>query len=201
MRLLILGAAAAFSVPAAAQEATASYPTGARVEALIGYESANLDTVLEDGDDDYSFSDSKDFVYGVGFGYDFAAGGAVVGLEAEYMESGGGGCAIDGDELEVACVAYGRDLYAGVRVGVPVSSNTLIYAKGGYANARAALATADLDEDIDFDLDENLHGIRAGAGVELSFSQNMFAKAEYRYTNYEAGFSKHQGVIGIGFRF
>lgn len=117
------------------------------------------------------------------------------------MESGGGACVVDNDALEVACVAYGRDLYAGVRVGLPVSSKALLYAKGGYANTRAALATADVDDGIEFDLKENLDGIRAGAGLEIAFGRNLFGKAEYRYSNYEAGFTKHQGVIGLGFRF
>lgn len=75
MRLLILVAAAAFSVPATAHEAMASYPTGARVEALVGYEGAALDFDIDDEDEVYSFSESKDMIYGAGIGYDFAAGG------------------------------------------------------------------------------------------------------------------------------
>jgi outer membrane immunogenic protein len=29
----------------------------------------------------------------------------------------------------------------------------------------------------------------------------MFVRAEYRYSNYENDFSRHQGVIGLGVRF
>jgi outer membrane immunogenic protein len=47
----------------------------------------------------------------------------------------------------------------------------------------------------------NADGIRAGAGLEYALGQNLFVKAEYRYSNYEAGVERNQVVGGFGFRF
>ena len=38
-------------------------------------------------------------------------------------------------------------------------------------------------------------------GNGCSLGPNSFAKTEYRYSNYEQGFEKHQVVAGFGFRF
>jgi outer membrane immunogenic protein len=138
--------------------------------------------------------------YGVQGGYDFNAGGAVIGLELEASDATTEECVgnviVAGDEL---CDKAGRDLYAGIRVGAEVSPGTLLYAKGGYTNGRAVETyedgTADYKDSV------NLDGIRAGAGVEHQFGSNVFVKAEYRYSNYEAGVERHQVVGGVGFRF
>ena len=73
----------------------------------------------------------------------------------------------------------------------------MVYAKAGYTNARfkvrstvAALNAAD-----------NLDGVRLGAGVEHMLGDRAFVKAEYRYSNYEAGAERHQAVLGFGYRF
>ena len=51
------------------------------------------------------------------------------------------------------------------------------------------------------DLDD-LDGIRAGAGVEWQFRNSPLSiRAEYRYTNYELGVERHQGTLGLAFRF
>ena len=91
----------------------------------------------------------------------------------------------------------------------------MLYAKGGYTNARldvtADNGTATTDENFQLD------GWRVGAGVEKSLSSNTYAKLEYRYSNYtKADFQfangavtdtfdvdtdRHQIVAGVGFRF
>ena len=43
--------------------------------------------------------------------------------------------------------------------------------------------------------------LRVGAGVEQQLGTNLYAKAEYRYSNYEAGIERHQVLGGVGFRF
>ena len=68
--------------------------------------------------------------------------------------------------------------------------------------------------------DLGLDGLRFGAGVEQSFGSNVYAKLEYRYTNYSLGdldvageeidlgdaldfvnSDRHQVLVGIGYRF
>lgn len=119
--------------------------------------------------------------FGVAGGYDFRTGGAVIGVELEAAES----TVSDGG------VEAGRDLYAGARIGGVVGERGLLYAKVGYTNARASFGG----------LGVNFDGIRAGAGVEWMLGGNLSIRGEYRYSNYEDGLSRHQGVIGLGFRF
>lgn len=179
------------AAPAMAQDASPF--TGPRIEGLVGWDRAQVeDGGREDG-----------VGYGVGVGYDFQMGGAVVGVEGEAAASTTDECVADaittGDEL---CFKAKRDLYAGARVGAVVGSNTLLYAKGGYTNARFGV---DYDDggagDDDYSLSRNLDGIRAGAGVEHAIGPNSYVKAEYRYSNYEDGFQRHQALAGFGFRF
>ena len=188
---LMTGAAAISATPASAQE-TAPF-SGVRVEGIVGYDT----TDVED-------ENSSGIAYGAGVGYDFQVGGLVAGIEAEASDSTLDECVSDvdlvGDEL---CVQAGRDLYVGGRIGAAVSRNVLLYAKAGYTNARVAIDYEDgtAGTALDFEEGENLDGIRAGAGLEFALGPNSFAKAEYRYSNYEQGFDRHQVVAGFGFRF
>jgi outer membrane immunogenic protein len=180
-------AASALATPALAQESAPF--TGFRVEGLVGYDKLKAD------------GDSRDGVaYGVGAGYDFQLGGMVAGIEGEYMDSNTDGCETQG--TSTACLTAKRDLYVGGRIGAAVTPSTLLYAKAGYTNARLGgsftdTATPALNES----LSDNLDGVRVGAGVEQKLGANLYAKAEYRYSNYEAGLERHQVLGGIGFRF
>ena len=188
---LLAGAAAISATPASAQEATPF--SGVRVEGIVGYDT----TDVED-------ENSSGIAYGAGVGYDFQMGGLVAGIEAEASDSTLDECVSDvdlvGDEL---CVQAGRDLYVGGRIGAAVSRNVLLYGKAGYTNARVALDYEDgtAATALDFEEGENLDGVRVGAGLEFALGPNSFAKAEYRYSNYEQGFDRHQVVAGFGFRF
>ena len=189
MRKFIVAALLAGSVatPALAQEAAPF--TGLRVEGLVGYDTTDVEGEGSDG-----------VAYGVGVGYDMQAGSAVFGIEGEATESTIDECVDDaiavGDTL---CANLGRDLYVGGRVGAVVGGSTLLYAKAGYTNTRVkadyTLGTTNTVEG------DNLDGIRVGAGAEFALGPNTFAKAEYRYSNYEQGFDRHQGLVGVGFRF
>jgi outer membrane immunogenic protein len=183
--------AGTIATPAFAQNA----PTfqGPRVEAQIGYDSVDVEGESSDG-----------LSYGVALGYDFQRGGAVFGIEAEAADSSADQCVtgvtVATDEL---CAAAGRDLYIGGRIGAAVSPRVLLYAKAGYTNARVRLDYEDGTAGTvnDFSIGENLDGVRVGAGLEFALSSNAFLRTEYRYSNYEQGFDRHQGVAGIGFRF
>ena len=185
--LLVAGVA----TPAFAQSGATF--TGPRVEAIVGWDhSGRKDTGHNNG-----------VTYGVGAGYDFQMGGAVVGVEGEASDATTDRCAHDvsvtGDAL---CFKAKRDLYVGGRVGAVVGSNTLLYAKAGYTNGRFGLDYKDGGTGAaNFKSGRNLDGYRIGAGVEHAIGTRSFVKAEYRYSNYQDGFDRHQVVAGVGFRF
>jgi len=193
MRILILAAlaAGAFAAPAHAQDAAPF--TGPRVEGIVGWDRSQVPGDRTDG-----------VAYGVGLGYDFQAGNAVLGIEAEAADSTSDKC-VSGAFLttDTLCAKSGRDLYVGGRIGAAVAPSTLIYAKAGYSNARVRIGydTGVAGNVGDFTTHGNYDGIRVGAGVEQKIGANAYVKAEYRYTNYEQDLVKHQAVVGFGFRF
>ncbi len=190
-------AAAAATTPAFAQE-NAPF-TGVHVEALGGYDNV-------EGDDG--------FAYGIGAGFDFQAGSAIIGVEGEYMDSTtrerDRDVFVAGDRLRNSAA---RDLYVGARLGFEAAPGTLIYGKAGYTNARIKTRYNDGAGTV-FTDGNNLDGYRLGVGVEKKFSlfgPSGFVKAEYRYSNYgnlnvgnaniDVDADRHQGIIGIGARF
>ncbi len=224
--ILILASAsvAAIAVPAAAQDNSPF--TGPRIEGTVGYDiskaGSDVDNDLNDEDD----QSIDGLIYGVAAGYDFAVGDRVtLGLEAELTDSSASTEVNDGDLEDLgfgANLETGRDIYLGARVGYVANNNLLLYAKGGYTNARYDLLADDGTTEIETDLD--LDGWRAGAGVEYALSNNLFVRTEYRYSNYSEGefdfedndffnddtgesgrfdadLDRHQVMVGVGVRF
>lgn len=205
MRYVILGVllATAAASPALAQDEPAPF-TGAHVEALAGYDHVGG-----------SGSDGRDgLAYGIGAGYDFQLGGAVLGLEGEFSDSTtaarDSNIALTGDSARYAA---DRDLYVGARVGFAVAPRTLLYAKGGYTNAQFK-TTYDNGTGTTVITRNTLDGYRLGAGIEQKmnlFGPSGFIKAEYRYSNYrnlnagpsnvDIDLDRHQVMAGIGVRF
>jgi outer membrane immunogenic protein len=174
--------AATISTPAFAQDAATNFG-GGYVGVVGGVDNINADGESETG-----------FIYGVNAGYDFQTGSAVFGIEGEATLSTASEC----DTSVNLCAEAGRDLYIGGRAGLPVASSVLAYVKAGYTNARAHL-----EDTIGTDIDSvNLDGVRGGVGLEYNNGTSPFTvRLEYRYSNYESDFSRHQGVLGVGFRF
>ena len=216
--LLVAGSMVTLSSPALAQNAVEGTFTGPRVEGLVGYDvskaGSDIDNDIND-DDDQSIDG---FNYGIGIGYDFNAGGVVLGLEGELTDSTAETEFDDGDieNFGLGDVETGRDLYVGARAGVLASPDLLVYAKGGYTNARYNLNSAFDGEEYRARIDAD--GFRVGAGAEYALSERTFAKLEYRYSNYgeaeldfdgdepdldlgEIDTDRHQVMAGFGFRF
>jgi len=183
MRMVYAAAvfAAVSAAPAFAQDAPATNFSGFHVEAIAG-----LDIVQANGDG------ASGVLHGVSAGYDFRNGNAVFGIEAEAAESTTDDCVNFGANV---CAEAGRDLYVGGRVGTTLADNVLLYAKAGYSNARITLESGGASAGTTLD------GIRGGAGLEWATGTPLVVRAEYRYTNYESDFSRHQGLLGLGLRF
>ncbi|EJL34291.1 outer membrane protein [Novosphingobium sp. AP12] len=190
------------SAPAMAQNVAPVDPfSGFHVEALAGYDVSKAGSSVDDDVNEDNDQSIDGFAYGVGAGYDFRAGNFVVGPEAEVTWSTAKTSFDDGDfeGFGIGNVKTNRDLYVGARVGYVVTPKTMIYAKGGYTNAkfdvRNASGTVTTNRDLDAD------GWRIGAGVEQAISNNVFAKLEYRYSNYEKGELDYRGDFPDGDRF
>lgn len=176
----VLAAAAA---PAAAE--------GFRAEIHGGWDHARANGSGESG-----------IVYGIGAGYDFAIAPKVeLGLDLSADLSSVDECESSVILVnDVACIDAKRDLAAAVRLGYKVSDRGTLYALAGYSNARfrfnyttpAGVTTGD---------SRNLDGFRLGAGYQHDLGENMYAKVEYRYSNYEADVTRHQALMGVGVKF
>jgi outer membrane immunogenic protein len=181
-------AAAGMAAPAFAQdEPAADKPTeftGFKVEALAGYD--------------------EGLVYGLGAGYDVQIGRLVLGAEGELTDSTDKECVASafapGDSF---CAIQGRNIYIGGRIGFAVAPRTLLYGKVGYTNQRVTVdyIAGTPPALASFRVSENLAGIRLGGGIEQKLGRNAYIKGEYRYSDYENNDFKHDGVVGIGFRF
>ncbi|WP_408587016.1 outer membrane protein [Novosphingobium sp.] len=182
-------AASAIAAPAMAQDVSA--PSGPRAEAIVGYDRISLDL------GDYGLGTySKDGVaYGLAVGYDIPTAGSVsFGVDAEVTGSSTKVVFDDGtDRLEVKA---GRDLYVGARVTAAVNPRLNLYAKVGYTNAR--ISAEYNGEGLG---GENGDGVRFGVGGQLAIMQRSYLSLEYRYSNYEGGFSRNQVLAGLGVRF
>ena len=216
--ILATASAGALATPALAQDANPF--TGPRAEVLLGYDIAQAGSSVDNDVNENDDQSIDGLTYGAGIGYDFAAGeNLVVGLEGEYLDSTAKTEFTAGDFENIGLggrVDAGRDLYVGARVGYRVAPTTLVYAKGGYSNARFNILARDGETETRRDIDTD--GFRVGAGIEQAVSDNVFAKVEYRYSNYSEGeidfrddiadsdrfnvdLDRHQIMAGVGVRF
>ena len=191
--LITLMAGAAFA--ATATPAAAAATSGFRVEAVAGWDHGSVDFSDFGLDDDLN---ADGIVFGLGAGYDFAVGtGNSIGIDVEATESTGDVEITDGTDS--AEISIGRDLYVGGRFTFAAGSNANVYLKAGYTNARIR-ATVDDGTGVISDA-ANADGVRGGIGVQVGVGANAYVGGEYRYSNYEADFSRHQAVATLGFRF
>lgn len=95
---------------------------------------------------------------------------------------------------------YSFDLTA--RAGYLVTPETLVYARGGYSNARAT--TTVMDTDLTSLTSGNLDGWLAGAGIERKLMDNVSARLEYRYSDLSEGdgeYDRNRVLAGLTYRF
>lgn len=194
--LACVGAFAAVSTPGHAQVAT-----GLRIEAIAGFDHIGVNL------DDEGIPDNlteNGLFFGGGVGFDVALGPQVaIGADLEATEAHTDFQAEEGGDS--AELSVGRDLYAGVRLTVPITAGGAetpmgnFYVKGGYTNLRLR-GTISFDGDTQSEA-TNLDGLRAGIGLQFAIGASSYIGAEYRYSNYEADVYRHQGALTFGFRF
>ena len=115
--------------------------------------------------------DATDIAYGAALGYDLQFGKVVVGAEAT-----------------AANVFDRADFGAAARLGYTLNKNVLAYGRVGYTKLERS-ATAKVD------------GLTVGGGLEVKLIGSTFAKAEYRYTDFDGNLGRHGGLVGFGLRF
>jgi len=115
--------------------------------------------------------DPTDVSYGVGAGYDLQFGKVVAGIEAS-----------------VDNVFDRRDVGVGARLGYVLNENVLLFTKVSYSNWKPTNRLT-------------LEGVRVGGGLEVNVAGPVYAKVEYRYTDFEGATGKHGGLVGLGYRF
>lgn len=219
--LLAAGSALCLATPALAQEGDFSGPWVAGVGGFDKNKAGStIDNDADDPDGVFEENESANgIVYGAQAGYDVDLGSVVVGAEAELTDSTADSDFVGDPDTDfgLGSVDTGRDIYVGARAGFKATPNTLLYAKGGYTNARFNFIGTDGETNYEQNIDTD--GWRVGAGVEQKLGGNAFAKLEYRYSNYnraEIDFEaegvadsdqfdidtdRHQVMAGVGWRF
>ncbi|MCE7796170.1 outer membrane beta-barrel protein [Sphingobium sufflavum] len=192
MKFIIATAALAVSLatPAFAQDGEKTPFNGPFVGAILGYD--NVRGAIPAGPS----AKREGLLYGGVLGYDVNLNGAVIGVEGEFTDSD------TKYNVGAASLRTDRDLYAGARLGGQVTQNVLLYAKGGYTNARFELH--DSTGGTFTKTGQNLDGYRLGAGVETTY-RGLTGRVEYRYSDYGkyqgVNLNRHQVAAVLGYRF
>lgn len=206
--------------------------SGFRIEGRLGWEKAGVEAVLPNPEDDEDETGDEFLVgkdedngaaYGVEIGYDLQIGDSfIVGAYGGIDLSDSNIC-VELIEDDLSCTELGRTFTAGLRAGVPIGRNSLIYAKGGYSTGKLDLT---YDPDITDNGDEGpgeiaassekRDGYHLGAGVEIGVTSSIYAKVEYVYIDFGGGsnlldeesdlssdvqLDRHQALVGLGIRF
>ncbi|WP_298290420.1 outer membrane beta-barrel protein [Novosphingobium sp.] len=175
---------------ASATPAFAEAPSGVRTEVLVGWDRVSLDL----GDFGLGSYNQDGVGFGLAVGYDIPTTGNIAfGVDAEITDSSTKYEVTDG--IDTAALSTGRDLYVGARMTAAVNEKLNLYGKVGYTNARIKGTVNNVSESANGD------GVRFGLGAQLGLGGNTYSLVEYRYSNYEGGFSRNQVLAGVGLRF
>lgn len=210
MKTFLIASALALTVSA---PALAQGFDGPRIELRGGYDHGNVSVTYSDEDGETRESGGMDGIsYGGEIGYDLDTGGTIIGAYAGLDFADTQVC----DEVfgqDQACVGMGRNFTFGVRVGMPVGTWGMLYAKGGYSNGRVKASYEDFENILpNENAANNLDGFHVGGGIEANLASRVYGKVEYVYTDYgslSAGtpgsdstdLSRHQVLAGAGLRF
>lgn len=198
-------------VPYAPIPVDAEVFSGFRAEATVAF-----DRLRDEADGFVFFGDGSGrngVSYGGEVGFDAALGtsllvGGYVGAEGSTIRQ----CdTFIGFEQ---CFRAGRSFTAGGRLGYALSPFAMIYAKGGYTNARITTEEQVVAPGAPFNrFRDDLDGFHVGGGIEAAFGRNAYGKLEYVYTRLRdlpvgtadgapltIDLNRHQVRAGIGLR-
>ncbi|WP_353216949.1 outer membrane beta-barrel protein [Sandarakinorhabdus sp.] len=191
-------AAAAIAGPAAAQEAVNF--NGPYIGGQLGWQQDRQSLTLGTVPPATSRARSDGFAYGGQIGYDFNLGKAVVGLETSLTGRSGS------SRFATFDLEPGRTINVTARAGWLVAPDGLLYARGGYSNARFSIDNPLVPA-------ENRDGYTLGAGYEHMLAKNISARVEYNYGDYgnddlpgigggaRLNYHRHAVMTGVNFRF
>jgi outer membrane immunogenic protein len=186
-----LGVAEALPTPEAVEAAPANDWTGFYLGALLGYTFGTAET----GDVEVDGVDG-----GVYAGANWQYNNLLLGIEGDVLGSG-----VEGEE-DGLDVEQGFNGSLRARAGIALDQFLL------YGTAGGALTELELGNGLGSD-EQALWGWTAGAGAEAMVTDNITARVEYRYTDYEdetftlggdevnSDLSTHSVRAGVGFKF
>lgn len=199
---LALIAAAAIAGPAAAQEAKNF--NGPFIGGQIGWQQDRQSLTTGTVPPTTTRAKGDGFAYGGQIGYDFNLGSAVLGLETSITGRTGA------NRFPTFDLEAGRTINVTARAGWLVTPEGLLYARGGYSNARFTVANNVLRV---ADVSENRDGYTVGVGYEQMLGKNVSARIEYNYSDYgndtlpgvggpaTLNYHRHAVMTGVNFRF
>lgn len=175
-----ISAAAAALLAAPVLAAPAEPFNGPFVGVQGGWQQDHEQLRIDDAGTFDHFGDRKaGFTYGAQAGWDFRLAPQIVaGVEASATGRTGRERFDDGAGNNFR-LRDGRTLAASARLGYLVSPNGLLYARGGYENARFKLDANGTD-----DFARNRGGYVAGVGYEQALTKTVSARVEYDYSNF-----------------
>lgn len=191
-------AAAAIAGPAAAQEAQNF--NGAFIGGQIGWQQDRQSLTTSTVPTTTIRAKGDGLAYGGQIGYDFNLGGGVIGIETSLTGRTGT------NNFPTFDLEAGRTINVTARAGILVSPDALLYARGGYSNARFSITNPNGPS-------ENRDGYTVGAGFEKMLSRNVSARVEYNYGDYgndtlpgtggpsTLNYHRHAVMTGVNFRF
>jgi outer membrane immunogenic protein len=146
--------------------------------------------------------DTDGFIAHAFGGYQFENNGFVYGVEGDVGYAG-----LKGDNAGVESKS-GMDGSLRARLGVAVTPDILVYGTAGGAAQSMKLTDALGNNDR-----ETLVGWTAGAGADVKLTEQVFGRAEYRYTDFgnegyhlsgndaEADTKDNRLMLGVGMKF
>lgn len=199
-RIALAGlAAAAVAAPAAAQEASAF--NGPFVGAQLGWQQDRQSLETSTVPQTVTRAKGDGFAYGAQIGYDATIGTSfVLGVEGSITGRTGT------NRFPTFDLEAGRTINATARAGFLITPESLLYARGGYSNARFDIRNPGGPS-------ENRDGYLLGVGYEHSLGRNVSARVEYNYSDYgndtlpgtggpaTLNYHRHAVMTGLNFRF
>lgn len=191
-------AAAAIAGPAVAQEAKNF--NGPFIGAQLGWQQDRQSLSTSTVPPTTTRAKGDGLAYGGQLGYDLNLGGGVIGVEAAITGRTGT------NSFPTFDLDADRTINATARAGVLVAPDALLYARGGYSNARFSVTNPAGPS-------ENRDGWTVGAGFEKMLGKNVSARVEYAYSDYGSdalpgvggpstlNYYRHAVMTGVNFRF